>query len=226
MKVKINKIYDLIKATPEFKSLILKYKKERLSALNILKYGRIEFFEIEKQKELNKESNEEYLYNEIKNRQKVNEEMQNLHGVKAFSGSHSIKDMKNIEKRNSVIKVKKGKFFDLLNKKNKVFASDSNLIEKNIVPLPLIFPKNNNLNNKFISPNSFRALNNLEAPIIKTKKKRNQKRIISCLTGSSNINNKEMTKANSLCKYINSLDHLKEEYSICSKRLKKEISNF
>ena len=178
MKVKINKIYDLIKATPEFKSLILKYKKERLSALNILKYGRIEFFEIEKQKALNKESNEEYLYNEIKNQQKVNEEMQSLLGVKAFSGSHSIKDMKNIEKRNSVIKVKKGKFFDLSNKKNKVFASDSNLIEKNIVPLPLIFPKNNNLNNKFISPNSFRALNNLEAPIIKTKKKKNQKRII------------------------------------------------
>ena len=77
MKVKINKIYDLIKATPEFKNLIMKYKKERIKTLNKLKNGNDEFFQIEKQKILSKESNEEYLYKEIKTRQKINEEIKN-----------------------------------------------------------------------------------------------------------------------------------------------------
>ena len=112
MKVKINKIYDFLKASPEFKNLILKYKKERKKALNKLKNGNVEFFEIEKQKVLKKETNEEYLYKEIKSRQKINEELKNLHGAKALKNINSSKDIKLIEKRNSIIKIKKGKFFD------------------------------------------------------------------------------------------------------------------
>ena len=58
-------------------------------------------------------------------------------------------------------------------------------------------------------------------PIKRIKKKKIIQ--INCITTSSNI---DLNKTKSLIKYIQSLDHLKDEYSIQSKRLKREISNF
>jgi hypothetical protein len=219
MKVKINKIYDLIKATPEFKNLIMKYKKERIKTLNKLKNGNDEFFQIEKQKILSKESNEEYLYKEIKTRQKINEEIKNSHGAKAFN-IHSFNDIKTIEKSNSIIKIKKGKFFDNKKIKNN-FLSDSNLLGKKIIPLPLIFPNRNyEIRSKLLPFISHRSIKNYDSSITKNKRRKNKdKKFLSCLS------NNEIIKSKSLVKYIHSLENLKDEYSKKSKKLKKELSD-
>ena len=220
MKVKINKIYDFLKASPEFKNLILKYKKERKKALNKLKNGNVEFFEIEKQKVLKKETNEEYLYKEIKSRQKINEELKNLHGAKALKNIHSSKDIKIIEKRNSIIKIKKGKFFDN-NKMNNNFFSDSDLLGNKIIPLPLIFPnRNDNIRSKLLPSISHRSVKNNDNPIKKIKRrKKNDVKFLSC------VSNNDIIHSKSLVKYIHSLENLKDEYSRKSRKIKKELSD-
>ena len=220
MKVKINKIYDFIKATPEFKNLIKKYKKERKKALNILKNGNVEFFEIEKQKVINKETNEEYLYNEIKSHQKINEEIKNLHGAKALKNINSYKDIKTIEKRNSTIKIKKRKFFD--NKKlNHNFVSDSDLMGNKIIPLPLIFPNRiDDLRSKLLPFINHHSVKNYDLPIKRNKiRKKHDIKFLSCLS------NNEIIQSKSLVKYIHSLENLKDEYSRKSRKLKKELSD-
>ncbi len=220
MKVKINKIYDFIKATPEFKNLIKKYKKERKKALNILKNGNVEFFEIEKQKVINKETNEEYLYNEIKSHQKINEEIKNLHGAKALKNINSYKDIKTIEKRNSTIKIKKRKFFD--NKKlNHNFVSVSDLMGNKIIPLPLIFPNRiDDLRSKLLPFINHHSVKNYDLPIKRNKiRKKHDIKFLSCLS------NNEIIQSKSLVKYIHSLENLKDEYSKKSRKLKKELSD-